>query len=89
MLSTEEAGVLLSILCRRLGFCLPPDAEARLTEDPPAGIDQFTVAVFVAEGLDPSTADRRIYRQVKALVADAFRSSEERQAAALYHVDSP
>jgi len=75
MLSTDEARVLLSILCRRLGFCLPPDAEEQLTEDPPAGVDQFTAAVFLAEGLDPSTADRRIYRQVKAIVADAFRGS--------------
>jgi len=87
MLSTEEAGVLLSILCTRLGFCLPPDAVERLTEDPPAGVDQFTAAVFVAEGLDPSTAERKIYRQVKAIVSDAFRRSEERQSAAFHHLD--
>ena len=78
MLSAKEATALLSILCTRLGFCLPPDADARLTEAPPPDVQQFTAAVFIAEGLDPSTADRRVYRQVKALVAEAFRRSEER-----------
>jgi hypothetical protein len=86
-LSTEEVNAVLSVLCRRLGFCLSSDADARLAEDPPSGIDEFTAAVFIAEGLDPSTADRRVYRQVKAIVADAFRSSEERRSSALTHLD--
>ena len=34
------------------------------------------------EGYDPFKADRRLYRQVKAIVADAFRRSEERERAA-------
>jgi hypothetical protein len=78
MLTAKEASALLSILCTRLGFCLSPDAEAGLTEAPPPDEHQFTAAVFIAEGLDPSTADRKIYRQVKAIVAEAFHRSEER-----------
>jgi hypothetical protein len=79
MLTANEATALLSVLCTRLGFCLPSDAEARLTEAPPPDVHHFTAAVFIAEGLDPSTADRKLYRQVKAIVAEAFRRSEERQ----------
>jgi len=59
-----------------LGFCLPPDAEAHLKQTPPSDIVSYTDAVFTAEGLDPSTADRHLYRQVKAVVAEAFRKSE-------------
>ena len=62
-----------------MGFCLPADRQRRLTEQPPPDAHQFTEAVFIAEGLDPSTADLRLYRQVKAIVADAFRRSEDRQ----------
>ncbi|HYI10836.1 MAG TPA: hypothetical protein VEK57_17380 [Thermoanaerobaculia bacterium] len=76
MLSTKEAAALLSRLCTRLGFCLPPDAEARLTQEPPSDVHEFTAAVFIAEGLDPSTADRKVYRQVKAMVEEAFHRSE-------------
>jgi len=79
VLSTDDAAMLLATLCTRLGFCLPPDSQARMTENPPADAHQFTAAVFIAEGLDPSTADRRTYRQVKAFVAEAFRRSEERR----------
>lgn len=67
MLTTTEATALLSVLCTKLGFCLPPHAEARLTEAPQPDVHQFTAAVFIAEGLDPSTADRKLYRQVKGL----------------------
>jgi hypothetical protein len=81
MLSTQEASALLALLCTRLGFCLPPAAEKRLTEHPLADVLDFTAAVFLAEGLDPSTADRRIYRQVKEVVAEAFRRSEDASVA--------
>jgi hypothetical protein len=56
MLSSKEAASLLSSLCSRLGFCLPGDARARLTEEPPPEVHQFTAAVFMAEGLEPPTA---------------------------------
>jgi hypothetical protein len=76
MLSAQEAESLLSELCTRLGFCLPPDAQRRLRENPPADVLGFTDAVFIAEGMDPSTADRKLHRQVRAVVAEAFRRSE-------------
>jgi hypothetical protein len=78
MLKGDATKVLLDRLCIQLGFCLPPDAYDALVENPPADINEFTNAVFVAEGFgDPSTADRHLYRQVRAIVLEAFRQCEE------------
>src|SRR5215510_11002358 len=75
MLSSEETMQLLYRLCIRLGFCLPPETQTRIAESPPQDIDDFTVAVFHAEGLDPDTEDRQLYCDVRTMVADAFKQS--------------
>ena len=72
MLETVEVESLLSKLCIELGFCLPPEHENRLIENPPATIDEFTDAVFRLEGLDPQNAERHLYRQVRDKIAQAF-----------------
>lgn len=72
MLSEKEVDVLLTELCVQLGFCLPPADCTRLREKPQADVREFTDAVFAAEGMDPSTADRRLYRQVRDMIAHAF-----------------
>ena len=77
MLSAREVRSLLSKLCGELRFCLPEAAGERLERNPPTDAREFADAVFRAEGLDPLTADRQVYRQVKAVVADAFRSNRE------------
>ena len=80
MLTGHATKVLLDILCIKLGFCLPPDAYDALVANPPADINEFMKAVFVAEGFeDSSTADRHLYRQVRASVSEAFRHSEEKR----------
>jgi hypothetical protein len=73
----HKVRTLLDTLCVDLGFCLAPDAIARLCDDPPPTSDEFTDAVFRLEGLDPTTADRHVYRQVRAVVARAFHDSHE------------
>lgn len=77
-LSNEEVFYLLKDLCVRLGFCLPPDKQKEIESNPPSDIDDFTCAVFVAEGMDPATAGRRLYRGVRALVAAAFERAAGR-----------
>lgn len=77
MLNEKELECLLNRLCVRLGLCLPPDDIVRLREDPFEEVLAFTDAVFAAEGLDPATADRHLYRQVRDMIADAFRQSEQ------------
>ena len=73
MLAEDELRRLLDRLCVQLGFCLPPEGQQRLTETPPSDVLSFTNAVFIEEGLDPSTADRDLYRQVRDVIADSFR----------------
>jgi hypothetical protein len=58
-----------------LGFCLPPVEQDRLASDPPKDVRAFTDAVFSAEGLDPATADRHLYRQVRDVIAAALQRS--------------
>ena len=80
-MSASEVASLLSTLCTRLGFCLPPAESERLCRVVPSSIDAFTDAVFTAEGLPPDTADRHLYRQVRVLVANAFqRHSDHEQS---------
>lgn len=77
MLTERQTERLLDKLCVDMGFCLPPDAQRRLIADPPAEVESFVDAVFIAEGLNPVIADRHLHRQVQAVVAEAFRKSEE------------
>jgi hypothetical protein len=60
---------LLERLCTELGFGLAPEEQARLERSPPGSVGAFTDAVFCAEGLDPSTADSRLWRRVHDRVA--------------------
>jgi hypothetical protein len=66
---TAEVGRLLYELYVRLGFCLPPDEQARLEETLPLDADAFTDAVLLAEGLDPQQTDSELRNQVRECVA--------------------
>jgi hypothetical protein len=69
---------LLTELCVVLGFCLPPDAVARLTNNPPLDIDEFADAVIRAEGLDPyADIPLHLRRDVRDRVAKHFRNAED------------
>ena len=74
-LSESQIISLLERICVDLGFCLPPDAADALASDPPETVDLFTHAVFIAEGLDPAAADRRVYLQVHEEIAAAFAAA--------------
>ena len=75
-LSSHEVDSLLSKLCIDLGFCLPPTSQRDLAHSPPTSVLEFVDAVFRAEELDPDTADRRLFRQVRDLLQDAFDRHE-------------
>jgi hypothetical protein len=72
MLSESEVRAVLSKLCVKLGLCLPSVARQRLASAPPSNVRGFVDAVFAAEGLDPVTADRHLYRQVRDMVSEAY-----------------
>ncbi len=46
-----------------------------LAEEPPFDVHEFTDAVFLAEGLDPATADRHRYRLARDMILAAFHES--------------
>lgn len=71
-----DVDALLDDLCVGLGLCPPPEAHARLRDSPPHGIDAFTDAVLVAEGLDP-LLDKQLRRRVRATVARHFARHDD------------
>jgi hypothetical protein len=71
--STEK---LLDKLCTELGFCLHQSERDLLIALYPTSVKAFTDAVFVAEGLDPQLADRRLWRQVRDLVSKHFDAAD-------------
>jgi hypothetical protein len=75
VISAAEVEKLLCTLCVKYGFCLPPLWHARLRDCPPRSIARFTDTVFHAEGLDPVTADRAMYKAMMEEVRLAFERS--------------
>jgi hypothetical protein len=74
VLAPAEVDALLSKLCVKLGFCLPPKECERFRTSPPTNVREFANRVFRAEGLEPERADTQLWRQVRDLVAEAFES---------------
>ena len=72
-LTAREVEWLLDKLCVDCGFCLAPPERLKLQREPPADPVSFTNAVFRGEGLDPTLAERDLYRDVHALITRAFK----------------
>ena len=70
-LDPEEVRALLSRLCIRYGFCLPPADMERLGGDPPTKVDQLTEAALVAAGYGFSKSDP-LCAAAMEMVAQAF-----------------
>ena len=68
--------LLVKKLCIELGFCLSPVERSRLLASPPTTVKAFTDAVFIAEGLDPDIASKRLWRQVRDRVTNHFQNIE-------------
>jgi len=79
-LSESEARKLLDVLCIKYGFCLPLLWHARLEKNPPKSVDKFIDTVFRAEGLDPITSDRDVYKAMREEVRLAFERSRSASA---------
>lgn len=77
LLTESEVISLLRTLCIDLGFCFSPDVAQRFGTNPPRTVETFTRAVFDAEGQCPALADRRLYAQVRRVVATAFKGTAQ------------
>lgn len=76
-LQPDEVRALLSQLCTRFGFCLPPVEIEKLAASPPTDIDGFAAAALVAEGYGFTKADP-LCIQARELVAQAFMRHQSR-----------
>ena len=74
VLAPAEVDALLSKLCVKLGFCLPPSECERFRTSPPTDVREFANQVFRAEGIEPERADTQVWRQVRDFIADAFEA---------------
>jgi hypothetical protein len=72
VLDRDEVWFLLKTLCEQWGYCLPPQEHERILNNPPLTVYEFTDEVFVADGEDPSSADKKILNDVRTVVAAAF-----------------
>lgn len=72
----REVMHLLDEPCVGHGFCLPPTAQQRLLEHPPADPTAFAGAVLREKGLDPQTSPRRLFREVRTVIAAAMRDGD-------------
>ena len=75
MLNDKEARKLLDKLATKLGFT---ELDDELISSHPRTVDEFTVAVLKAEGLDIGSRSD-IYKEVRGCVEDAFRMHLEEE----------
>jgi hypothetical protein len=71
-LTESQVEALLHRVCVELGLCLTPDTYDHLVTHAPTDVASLTDAIFVAEGIAPETADRKLYGQVRGCVEEAF-----------------
>lgn len=70
-----KCGSCLQRFARKLGYCLPPQEQERIASNPALTVYEFTEAVFVAEGDDPSSANKKMLNDVRTVIAAAFAKS--------------
>jgi hypothetical protein len=58
-------------LCEKLGYCLTPNDQERIVNEPPSTVYDFADAVLRREGLDPVT-EKTLLSHVRRVVAAAF-----------------
>jgi hypothetical protein len=68
----ESIEELLGTLCVTYGFCLRSPYYDQLCDSPPGTAQAFLDAVFRAEGLDPHTADSKLYEPMLEVVRSVF-----------------
>ena len=58
-------------LCVKLGFCSMREKFHRIVESLPMDLSKTVDEIFLAEGLVPESADRKLWRQVRDMVVQA------------------
>ncbi len=63
---------LLRVVCVDLGYCLTPDTYDELVTATHTDVESLTLAILVAEGMSPQTAEGHLYGRVRQCVEAAF-----------------
>ena len=71
VLEPQEVRDVLSRLCIKFGFCLPPVEIEKLAASPPTDIESFTEAALVAEGYGFTKSDP-LCAKAREVVAQAL-----------------
>jgi hypothetical protein len=79
VLEPHEVRDVLSRLCIKFGFCLPPVEIEKLAASPPTDIESFTEAALVAEGYGFTKSDPLCAR-AREVVARAFIDHQSKNA---------
>ena len=79
-LANKTAVKLENSLCVKLGFCSMQEKYNEIINELPTDITEFVNSIFIAEGLNPDSADRKLWRQVRDLVMEAHHEFEEKNA---------
>ena len=77
-LSKKAVGHLLDDLCVTLGYCLPPNEQERIINDPPKNPRQFSEEVMEVEGV--GAGDPQMFGEVYEIVFWAFLEASENGA---------
>lgn len=75
-LDPKQASDLLNALRVQLGFCISPEAASRLVAEPPEDPREFADEVIAAQEWNPANLDLHLCRQVRDMVAAAYRAAE-------------
>ena len=78
--SAQQAVKLEQELCVGLGFCSMRERYDRLIESMPRDLSEVVNEIFQAEGLNPDSADRRLWRSVRDKVVAAHHASAGQDA---------
>ena len=79
-ISKTEALKLENQLCVTFGFCSMREKYNEIIEALPTDIDEVVDTIFIAEGLNPDTADLRLKRKIRDLITKAHHDSFEHRA---------
>ena len=68
----EELGILLDWLCRKWGFCVPPDDKLRISRGKRFEAREFAIEILRAEGFGPPEHELEWIRRLSASFIEHF-----------------
>lgn len=74
-LTEKNSHKLENRLCVGMGFCSMREGWDLIVKNLPSELDEVVNDIFLAEGLNPDSAGRKLWRSVRNLVVEAHHDS--------------